>query len=258
MAKYHIVPTSGEPKRCVAQSGRCLYVSDDEHYGTPEEARHAFEEFQARVSHWEWKTQVPQAEGARTLEVYDPLSEEVPLSPKSGSVPDPAAERFIKAMDRSPKNALIVLEDGTVFQRGFDHDTWHLRSSRHGLLNLVEGQVVHPAAFLGYLKSVGGRLETRPDRFYPNTAYIAGLGSKVDRRARGLAALSDAEFGDLYAKAYNNCKGDYTKAPLAEASKEVLRRGGGQGSFLDIKLGTNKATPIKGLSLEGIDEDRSR
>ena len=46
MAKYHI-NTEGEAGPCHASSGRCPFGGELEHYSTPEDARRAYEKFQA-------------------------------------------------------------------------------------------------------------------------------------------------------------------------------------------------------------------
>lgn len=43
MAKYHLNPTTGNPGECSAAEGNCPYGTDAPHYGSPEEARAAFE-----------------------------------------------------------------------------------------------------------------------------------------------------------------------------------------------------------------------
>lgn len=43
MTAFHI-RENGEPGPCVAQPGNCRYGSAEEHYSTPEDARHAFEQ----------------------------------------------------------------------------------------------------------------------------------------------------------------------------------------------------------------------
>lgn len=255
-AQYHINPATGEPGRCSATERGCPYLGVSDHYGSPEEARAAYELIQARIGDFMRKSRVPLADGAVVIEVYDPMSDEVPSPPKSGFLPDPAAQRFISAMDNAPKNSLIVIEDGTIFQRGYDGDSWVLRSDRNNMLGLVKGQTTSPATFLGVLKGYGARLETQPKRFYANTDYLAGLGARPSGRAYGFEALSDADLAKAYAKAYNEAEGDYTNIELAKVSGEAIRRGGGQGAFLYIKPGLNRAVPMKNLSLEGIDELR--
>lgn len=43
MAKYHLSPTTGRPNKCYAEKRACPIGSSDEHYGSKEEAREAFE-----------------------------------------------------------------------------------------------------------------------------------------------------------------------------------------------------------------------
>lgn len=41
--KFHINTETGNPNKCVAKPGNCRFGSDDEHYGTKEDARAAYE-----------------------------------------------------------------------------------------------------------------------------------------------------------------------------------------------------------------------
>lgn len=43
MIKYHINPETGEPGKCTAKEGNCLYGESSPHFSTPEDARTAYE-----------------------------------------------------------------------------------------------------------------------------------------------------------------------------------------------------------------------
>lgn len=262
MSKYHVNPKTGTPSVCRATQKRgCPFEGVSEHYDTPEEARKDYEKTQEKINHLLWKTKVPQAEGAIAFAAYDPMDEDVPLpgtmvwgAGLQRAAPDPLAVKFFKAMEKAPNKALLVMEDGTIFQKNslFGDDSWALRT-QNSLLRLEVNSTYSSAYFLGHLKSTGGRLETLPKRFYPSTNYLAGLGRKVDPNSLGYKAYSDADLAKAFAKEHNDSPDKSVVTPeLQDIEDEVQRRKKRQSSLIEIDYPSMIAKPVKNLSLEGI------
>lgn len=262
MAKYHVNPKTGTPSVCRAtKKNGCPYEGVSSHYASAEAARIDYESNQEKISHFMWKTQVPQAEGAITLVVYDPLDENVPMPgtkvwSTGAAAPDPVAQKFFNSMDNAPDGALVVVEDGSVFQKNtlYGNQSWALRSKYIPSLRLETDKAYDRSNFGFFIKNFGARLETTPKRFYPNTEYLSGLGRRVSRESIGYSSLSDADLAKIYATAWNEKNHLGETDDFREIEEEVMTRGH-TSDFISLN-NLERVEPMKNLSLEGIDSHR--
>ena len=257
MVTYHVNPRTGSPSVCHATEKRgCPYEGVSEHFESKEEARVAYEKNQEKIWDYMRRTKIPLARDSVVLGVYNPMDEEVPHS--SSSIIDPVAVKFFKMLDKSPHNSLLVVDDGTIFQKTglWGSDSWRLRTKTSHVLGMKQHGAYSSAYILGHVKREGARLETPPKRFYPGVDYFEGVGKRVPADAEGLSQYSDAEFAKIYAKQYNDAResGDFVK--LADFEVELVKRKGRQADFIVINTRDMKATPLRNLSAEGIDERR--
>lgn len=157
MAKFHLNPETGNPGLCKATTGNCPFALDEDHFASQREAQKAYEKIQERFEEFTRNSKVPQYDSAHTLAVF-----------KGTGDPKFKMEKlhvdFVKAMNAAADGALLVVENGNVWQKDMmmGKSPWVLKSRGYGRNTRISGRGQDSEWLLGPVVAYGGRVEISP------------------------------------------------------------------------------------------------